>query len=62
MLSYLKENKNCDFEFGALQQIAKEGQLKAFRHDGFWQPMDVIREKELLENLWYSGQAPWKNW
>ncbi|MDQ3604626.1 MAG: glucose-1-phosphate cytidylyltransferase, partial [Gemmatimonadota bacterium] len=38
------------------------GQLMAFRHEGFWQPMDTLREKHLLEELWESGDAPWKIW
>ena len=43
-----------------LEQLAKEGQLMAFSHEGFWQPMDTLREYKLLESLWQSGQAPWK--
>jgi glucose-1-phosphate cytidylyltransferase len=42
-----------------LERLAREGQLVAFRHEGFWQPMDTIREKDLLESLWSSGAAPW---
>jgi glucose-1-phosphate cytidylyltransferase len=49
-------------EQGPLDRLAAEGQLMAFRHAGFWQPMDTIREKELLESLWASGNAPWKTW
>jgi glucose-1-phosphate cytidylyltransferase len=49
-------------ERGPLQQMAADGQLMAYRHAGFWQPMDTLREKELLESLWASGQAPWKTW
>jgi glucose-1-phosphate cytidylyltransferase len=45
-----------------LATLAAEGELMAFRHEGFWQPMDTLREKELLESLWASGNAPWKNW
>ena len=45
-----------------LERLAQEGQLMAFRHEGFWQPMDTIREKEQLEALWSSGAAPWRNW
>lgn len=45
-----------------LETLALEGQLKAYRHDGFWQCMDTLRDKELLEKLWESGQAPWKKW
>ncbi|MEP6573671.1 MAG: glucose-1-phosphate cytidylyltransferase [Gemmatimonadota bacterium] len=45
-----------------LERLAADGQLQAYRHPGFWQPMDTLREKELLESLWNSGQAPWKVW
>jgi glucose-1-phosphate cytidylyltransferase len=46
-------------ERGALERLAAEGQLMAFRHEGFWQPMDTLRERQLLESLWQSGEAPW---
>ena len=45
-----------------LEQVAADGQLKAFRHPGFFQPMDTMREKHLLEDLWAAGKAPWKTW
>jgi glucose-1-phosphate cytidylyltransferase len=45
-----------------LSRLAANGQLEAFEHDGFWQPMDTLREKNLLEDLWASGKAPWKVW
>jgi len=45
-----------------LKRLAAEGQLMAFEHNGFWQPMDTVREKKLLEDLWASGKAPWKMW
>ncbi len=45
-----------------LSELAKLGQLMAFRHDGFWQPMDTLREKNMLEESWSSGKAPWKTW
>lgn len=45
-----------------LTRLAADGQLMAFEHDGFWQPMDTLREKNLLEDLWSSGRAPWKVW
>lgn len=62
MLSYLTEDVNCDFEFGPLQQIAKEGQLKAYRHNGFWQCMDNIRERDYLDKLARENNAPWMVW
>jgi glucose-1-phosphate cytidylyltransferase len=45
-----------------LEALAREGELMAFYHEGFWQPMDTVREKMLLEKLWSSGQAPWRVW
>lgn len=45
-----------------MEQLAKDGQLSAFRHDGFWQPMDTLRDKNLLESLWAEGRAPWRKW
>ncbi len=50
------------WERAPLEGLARDGQLSAFRHHGFWQPMDTLREKTLLEELWASGQAPWKLW
>jgi glucose-1-phosphate cytidylyltransferase len=50
------------FEKEPLEQLAREGQLMAYRHSSFWQCMDTIREKKLLETLWESGNAPWKIW
>lgn len=47
-------------EVDALERLASENQLAAFRHEGFWQCMDTLREKKILENLWQSGRAPWK--
>lgn len=45
-----------------MRNLAQEGQLRAFFHGGFWQPMDTLREKTMLEELWLSGNAPWKIW
>jgi len=50
------------WERGPLERLARERQLSAFVHDGFWQPMDTLRDKNLLESLWESGAAPWKVW
>ena len=50
------------WERDPLQTLAKSIQLKAFQHEGFWQPMDTLRDKTHLEELWQSGQAPWKVW
>ena len=59
MLSYLTMDEDCDFEFGPLQQIARDGQLKAFRHSGFWQCMDNMRERNYLDQLVRKKSAPW---
>jgi len=56
------EGDNSSWEGEPLINIAKENQLAAFNHEGFWQPMDTLREKKLLEELWASGKAPWKSW
>ncbi|MEI8294336.1 MAG: glucose-1-phosphate cytidylyltransferase [bacterium] len=45
-----------------MESLAKDGELAAFRHEGFWRPMDTLRDKVHLEELWASGQAPWKVW
>ena len=50
------------WEIAPLSGLAADGQLMAFEHTGFWQPMDTLREKNLLEDLWSSGMAPWKVW
>ena len=50
------------WEAEPLSGLAKEGQLSAFKHDGFWQPMDTLREKVYLNELWNKGIAPWKVW
>jgi glucose-1-phosphate cytidylyltransferase len=53
---------NTSWEGVPLAGLAADNQLMAYEHSGFWQPMDTLREKNLLENLWSSGQAPWKTW
>jgi glucose-1-phosphate cytidylyltransferase len=58
----LIDSETTSWEVEPLAQLAAMDQLRAFRHDGFWQPMDTLREKNLLEELWTSGQAPWKVW
>jgi glucose-1-phosphate cytidylyltransferase len=45
-----------------MERLANEGQLSVYLHRGFWQPMDTMRDKTLLEELWQSGHAPWKIW
>jgi glucose-1-phosphate cytidylyltransferase len=45
-----------------LERLSGEGQLMAYRHESFWQPMDTLRDKRQLESLWQRGAAPWKVW
>ncbi len=45
-----------------LRELAHDGQLSAYQHDGFWQPMDTLRDRMVLEDLWHTGRAPWKVW
>jgi glucose-1-phosphate cytidylyltransferase len=56
------KNDSTVFEKEPLQNLANEKQLKAFKHEGFWMPMDKLSDKHDLENLWSSGNAPWKIW
>ncbi|WP_258102281.1 glucose-1-phosphate cytidylyltransferase [Marinoscillum pacificum] len=55
----------CDetiWERDPMERIASDGEMKAFKHEGFWKPMDTLRDKNELENLWGEGSAPWKVW
>lgn len=61
VLEYITDDA-CVWESGPLPGIAAAGQLSAYQHTGFWQAMDTLREKRLLEELWDSGKAPWKVW
>ena len=61
MLNYLSDDKT-NLEKDCLTKLASEGQLSTYVHKGFWQCMDTLREKNKLEELWMSGNAPWKNW
>jgi glucose-1-phosphate cytidylyltransferase len=54
------EGDDTVWERGPMERLARDGQLMAFEHDGFWQPMDTLREKRLLEDLWDKGHAPWR--
>jgi glucose-1-phosphate cytidylyltransferase len=59
---FLGTDDDCIFEQVTLPALADNGQLNAYRHDGFWQCMDNLREVELLNKMWSGGQAPWKIW
>lgn len=56
------DDDTTTWEREPMQRLARGGQLMAYRHTGFWQPMDTLREKRILEDLWQSGRAPWKVW
>ena len=60
VLNYLSDD--CGLEEDGLTRLAANGELSAFRHEGFWQPMDTYREYQILEGLWESGEAPWSTW
>lgn len=61
VFDYLKDDSTV-FELDPMRNLAHDSQLHAYRHSGFWQPMDTLRDKQLLEELWKSGKAPWKIW
>jgi glucose-1-phosphate cytidylyltransferase len=61
VLSYI-DNDLSIWEQEPLMNLASDGELMAYEHTGFWQPMDTLRDKHLLESLWESGKAPWKTW
>ncbi|MCJ7700382.1 MAG: glucose-1-phosphate cytidylyltransferase [Anaerolineales bacterium] len=61
VFDYIKGD-DTQFEHEPLESLAREGQLMAYRHESFWQCMDTLREKHILETLWASGKAPWKSW
>lgn len=61
VIDYISDDDTI-WEQEPLKRLASEGQLTAYFHKGFWQPMDTLREKNLLEQLWSGGNAPWKTW
>ena len=62
MLDYLSADQNCDFEFGPLEEIAAKGQVMTFKHKGFWECADTVRDVNHLNKLWNTGEATWKVW
>jgi len=62
ILEYITEDEHCDFEYGALEEIAAKGELMVYEHRGFWYCMDSLRDVEKLNKLWSEGQAAWKVW
>ncbi len=61
VIEYIQDDQDI-WERGPLERLAKERDLAAYQHGGFWQPMDTLRDKVHLEELWQSGKAPWKVW
>ena len=60
-IDYIQDDATI-WERSPMERLAQDGQLSVYKHGGFWQPMDTLREKLLLEDLWSSGKAPWKKW
>lgn len=56
------DGDDTQWELEPMERLAQEGQLQAWKHEGFWQCMDTLKEKQFLESLWNSGNAPWKSW
>ena len=61
VLDLIKDDTTT-WEREPLEVLASSGNLSAFKHSGFWHPMDTLRDKHYLEDLWKSGKAPWKKW
>ena len=61
VFDYIEGDKSS-WEGAPLVSLAQDGEMMAFEHHGFWQPMDTLRDKNLLEELWTLGNAPWKSW
>jgi glucose-1-phosphate cytidylyltransferase len=61
VINYIAD-ENTSWEVEPMSALAADRQMQAFEHNGFWQPMDTLREKNLLEDLWQSNKAPWKVW
>ena len=61
VVDYIADDSTV-WESEPLEKLAYNEQLSAYKHDGFWQPMDTLRDKNYLEDLWKSGKAPWKVW
>ena len=62
VLDYIKEGDATTWERGPMEGIARDGQMTAFKHDGFWKPMDTLRDKTELDGEWKNGSAKWKIW
>lgn len=62
VLDYIGSEDDVVWEQAPLQDLASDGELMSFKHDGFWHPMDMLRDKIYLDGLWETGKAPWKRW
>ena len=62
VMNYISEGDEVIFERGPLEKLASAGQLHAYKHEGFWQPMDTLKDNTTLTEMWESGTAPWKKW
>jgi glucose-1-phosphate cytidylyltransferase len=62
VFDYITNGDKTIWEREPLENLARDGQLNAYKHEGFWQPMDTLRDKNELESRWASGKAPWKMW
>ncbi|MDR0734620.1 MAG: glucose-1-phosphate cytidylyltransferase [Elusimicrobiota bacterium] len=62
IFDYIPAGEGVVWERGPLEGLVKDGKLNSYKHSGFWKPMDALRDKIMLEELWQSGKAPWKVW
>lgn len=62
IFNYLKDDVNCVFEREPLENLANNNELNAYKHSGFWRPMDTLRDKKELTEMWMTGKAPWAIW
>lgn len=62
LLENLNDSDNCDLEVGLLEKLVSQGELMVFKHTGFWECMDTLRDTEYLNKLWETSQVPWKLW
>ena len=61
-MNYIPDQDDIVFERGPLENLAKDKQLNAYKHSGFWRPMDTLKDKMDLTDLWMNDKAPWKKW
>ena len=62
VFDYINKGDDTIFERDVLEQLSDEGQLMSYKHEGFWQCMDTLQQKKMLERLWNDDTAPWKSW